>query len=163
MNDDKLKNISELEEWRVRRKEYEEEVERYVEEHGFQVPCASIRACVDKRLYSSISMNLLEPEHQTGENEPPNTKMVDAFIMRTFPYDKAKSKGKAAAKIESLRFEKGEKGSTYLDRLLAFLARFREARKRIPAAVKSFPKAHGSAAQGGASACLLYTSPSPRD
>ena len=133
MERNKLKHMSNLDEWRRARKKYMDKVKDYCEEHGVSIKPASLKSCVDPDLWRTINQNLLKKEHLTTENEEPNNAMVERLILGKTPYDdKRRAKSGLHESLRSVKFTKYPTGCTHLDRVVNYHTHLDKVIRKIP-------------------------------
>ena len=103
------------------------------DEHGVDIQAATVKSCVDRELWISISQELLNPEHKTVIGERPNNEMTRKYVLGEAPYGKGRrAKLGIKAKIAAITFKKGPRGCTNEDRLIAYRQGLRKVLRRIP-------------------------------
>ena len=133
-----LKFLKDLEKFRTAYEKYTRQVKTYNMTHALAIKAHPVIACVDPDLWISISQQTLEEEHLTEEGEEPNHAMVKAYVLATEPYGDAgkKTTTNIRATLAAVKFAKGPKNSTNMDRWIAYVQRMRPVLKSIPAQQK---------------------------
>ena len=77
----KLKLLRDLQRFRVAWEKYEKEVKTYNMTHSLQIKPHPVISYVDPDLWTSISQEILKPEHCTQDGDEPNHEMVKCYVL----------------------------------------------------------------------------------
>ena len=129
-----LKFLKDLKTFRIAYEKYTREVKTYSMTHALAIKAHPVIVCVDPDLWISISQQTLNEKHLTEEGEEPNHDMVKAYVLATEPYGDAgkKTTTNIRATFATVKFAKGPKNSTNMDRWISYVQRLRPVLKRIP-------------------------------